>query len=166
MIKKKICMLGAFAVGKTSLVQQYVNSIFSEKYHTTIGVKIDQKKVTVNDKEVNLLLWDIHGEDNFQKVKSSYLIGASGYFIVIDGTRRDTIQVGLELKKMAETVVDGVPYVVLINKSDLMDTDWDITNDDITFLRENGMEVIITSAKENKGVDEAFLRLTELMINT
>ena len=43
MIKKKICMLGAFAVGKTSLVQQYVHSIFSEKYQTTVGVKIDKK---------------------------------------------------------------------------------------------------------------------------
>ena len=66
MIKKKICMLGAFAVGKTSLVQRFVNSIFSEKYQTTIGVKIDQKLVQTGDTEVNLMLWDIHGEDNYQ----------------------------------------------------------------------------------------------------
>ncbi len=165
MIKKKICMLGAFAVGKTSLVQRYVNSIFSEKYHTTIGVKIDSKMVTVGDTTVNLLLWDIHGEDNFQKVKSSYLIGASGYFIVIDGTRRDTLDVGLALQEMAKKVVKEVPFLVLINKSDLMDDEWEISEDDINALKEKGMEVILTSAKENVGVEEAFLRLTELMIN-
>jgi len=73
MIKKKIVMLGSFAVGKTSLVQRFVNSIFSEKYLTTIGVKIDQKIVNVNDKEVNLLLWDIHGEDDYQKMVLSQL---------------------------------------------------------------------------------------------
>jgi len=67
MIKKKVCMLGAFAVGKTSLVQRFVNSIFSVKYQTTIGVKIDQKMISLGETEVNLLLWDIHGEDDFQK---------------------------------------------------------------------------------------------------
>ena len=43
MIQKKICMLGAFAVGKTSLVQRYVHSLYSDKYLTTVGVKIDKK---------------------------------------------------------------------------------------------------------------------------
>jgi small GTP-binding protein len=157
-------MLGAFAVGKTSLVQRYVNSIFSEKYQTTIGVKIDQKMVRADGKEVNLLLWDIHGEDNFQKVKASYLTGASGYFIVMDGTRRDTLKVGLELKNMADTVVKGVPYLVLVNKSDLKE-EWEITDTDIADLKDMGIEVILTSAKEGTKVEEAFLRLTELMIN-
>jgi small GTP-binding protein len=157
-------MLGAFAVGKTSLVQRYVNSIFSEKYQTTIGVKIDQKMVRAGGKEVNLLLWDIHGEDNFQKVKASYLTGASGYFIVMDGTRRDTLKVGLELKNMADTVVKGVPYLVLVNKSDLKE-EWEITDTDIADLKDMGIEVILTSAKEGTKVEEAFLRLTELMIN-
>jgi len=96
MIKKKICMLGSFAVGKTSLVQQFVNSIFSEKYHTTIGVKIDQKNVLIDGNEVTLMLWDIHGEDEFQKVKPAYIMGSAGYFIIMDGTRRNSIETGLE----------------------------------------------------------------------
>ncbi len=85
-------MVGAFAVGKTSLVQRYVRSVFSEKYQTTIGVKIDQKEVEYNGKTINLLLWDIHGEDDFMKVKPTYLIGASGYFLVADNTRAETLQ--------------------------------------------------------------------------
>jgi small GTP-binding protein len=165
MIKKKVCMLGAFAVGKTSLVQRYVNSIFSEKYHTTIGVKIDQKMVEVGGQKVNLLLWDIHGEDNFQKVKASYLMGASGYFIVIDGTRNNTVKVGLELKQMAEKIVKNAPFIVLINKYDLLETEWELTEDDVNELKDKGMEVMFTSAKENMGVEEAFMKLTELMIN-
>lgn len=67
MIKKKVVLLGSFAVGKTSLVQRYVKSIFSEKYQTTIGVKIDQKIVNIDNTELNLLLWDIYGEDDYQK---------------------------------------------------------------------------------------------------
>ena len=67
MIQKKICMLGAFAVGKTSLVKQYVSGIFSEKYHTTVGVKIDKKMVEVDGQSMTLILWDLHGEDEFSK---------------------------------------------------------------------------------------------------
>jgi GTPase SAR1 family protein len=72
-IKKKICMVGSFAVGKTSLVRQYVRSMFSEKYHSTVGVKIDKKSVAVDDRTVDLILWDIQGEDEFQRVHIAYL---------------------------------------------------------------------------------------------
>ena len=91
MIQKKICMVGAFAVGKTSLVQRFVRSIFSEKYKTTVGVKIDKKVMNVNSQDLTLILWDLHGEDEFQELQRSYLRGTSGYFLVVDGTRPVTL---------------------------------------------------------------------------
>ncbi len=160
MIKKKICMLGSFAVGKTSLVQQYVNSIFSEKYHTTIGVKIDQKIIRYNNTDVNLLLWDIHGEDKYQKVKPAYIMGSSGYFVVIDGTRRNTVETALELQKMAAGIAPEAACIFLLNKSDLTD-EWELTEEDMTTLKQTGFPVIKTSARLNEGVEEAFLKLTE-----
>lgn len=163
MIKKKIVMLGSFAVGKTSLVQRFVNSIFSEKYQTTIGVKIDQKVVTVNKTDVNLLLWDLHGEDDYQKIKRTYLMGASGCFIVIDGTRKATFQIANEL---IETVVSTIPnsaIVILINKSDLKD-EWDISEKDIDSLKNRGYEIIETSAKTNEAVEMAFIKIAQLML--
>ena len=62
MIQKKICMLGAFAVGKTSLVKRYVHSMFSDKYLSTVGVKIDKKVLHNGDSEVMLMLWDLYGD--------------------------------------------------------------------------------------------------------
>lgn len=164
MIKKKICMLGAFAVGKTSLIQRFVNSIFSEKYLTTIGVKIDQKSLIIDDKNVSLILWDIHGEDEFQKINPNYLTGASGYFLVMDGTRFNTLNVALKLKSMAEKTIGNVPFVILINKSDLKH-DWEINQDEINSLMNQNMIVIETSAKEDHSVDEAFRTLAHLCLN-
>ena len=163
MIKKKVCMLGSFAVGKTSLVQQFVNSIFSEKYHTTIGVKIDQKKVQIGENEVNLMLWDIHGEDEFQKVRPTYIMGSFGYFIVMDGTRRNSIEIGLELQKLVEKTVGKVPFIILINKSDLKEQ-WEITGEDIKQLKAQGTEVMLTSAKTGDAVEEAFIHLKHQML--
>ena len=68
-------MLGSFAVGKTSLIRRFVESIYSEAYHTTVGVKIDKRVVRHNDSEVTLVLWDLYGEDEFQKMRWSYLRG-------------------------------------------------------------------------------------------
>ena len=63
MIQQKLCMLGSFAVGKTSLVGRFVRQMFSDRYLTTVGVRIDKKELVVAGREVKLVLWDIHGED-------------------------------------------------------------------------------------------------------
>ena len=98
MIEKKICMLGSFAVGKTSLVTRFVTSIFSDRYLTTIGVKIDKKIVSLAGRDITLIVWDIHGDDEFQRIRTSYLRGASGYLLVVDGTRRDTLATAMGLR--------------------------------------------------------------------
>ena len=65
MLQKKICLLGAFSVGKTSLIQRFVSSLFDDKYLTTVGVKIDKKIVTVDQQEIMLMIWDLAGEDDY-----------------------------------------------------------------------------------------------------
>ena len=86
-------MLGGFSVGKTSLVKRYVQSVFSETYLTTVGVKIDKKTVDLPDRSVNLILWDLAGEDDISSLRMSYLRGSAGYVLVADGTRRTTLDV-------------------------------------------------------------------------
>src|SRR4030095_6092425 len=90
-VQKKVCMLGTFAVGKTSLVRRFVESIYSDKYHTTVGVKIDKKVVPVDGEEVMLMLWDIEGTESEHEMRMSYLRGAAGYLMVVDGTRQETL---------------------------------------------------------------------------
>jgi small GTP-binding protein len=163
MIKKKICMLGSFAVGKTSLVQRFVRSVFSEKYFTTVGVRIDQKTVNVDGRDVLLMLWDIHGEDDFQKVKASYLYGMSGFLLVADGTRKATLDVAVGLKKLCDSTVGPVPCMLLLNKSDMADR-WAISQDRLAEIEKDGLKVVRTSALTGDGVEDAFLALTKSMV--
>ena len=163
MIKKKIAMLGAFAVGKTSLVQQFVHGIFSEKYQTTIGVKIDQKDLQINGTDITLMLWDLYGDDDFMKMKPTYLIGASAYLLVADGTRSETIDVALQLQEVAAATTNHAPFLLLINKSDLSDT-WEIAPETIHRLQQKGWTVLLTSAKKNLMVEEAFNKLAGMIV--
>lgn len=163
MIQKKICMLGAFAVGKTSLVRRFVESIFSETYHTTVGVKIDKKTVHVNANEVNLVLWDLYGDDDFQKIRWSYFQGASGYLLVADGTRRTTLEKALLLEERARHEIGSVPFIFVINKSDLL-RDWELDATAEAELRAKKWTVLRSSAKTGEGVEEAFTELTRKML--
>ena len=157
MIQKKVCMLGGFAVGKTSLIARFVRSIFSDKYLTTVGVKIDKKTVKAADRDVTLVLWDINGQDEFQDVQDSYLRGMSGYLLVVDGTRRDTLETVSQLQQRAQAVAGNVPFVVVLNKSDLA-TDWQVDERGIVRFAEQGWPSVRTSAKTGEGVEETFLK--------
>ncbi|MBD1934197.1 MULTISPECIES: Rab family GTPase [Cyanophyceae] len=158
MIQKKICMVGAFATGKTSLVARFVHSIYSDIYQTTVGVKIDKKLVKVGEKEINFILWDLYGEDEFQKVRMSYLRGSSGYLVVVDGTRRTTLDKAFNLQKRVEDTIGTVPFILVLNKWDLKD-EWDIDDSSMDELAERNWTVIKGSAKTGLGVEEAFLTL-------
>lgn len=155
MIQKKICMLGGFAVGKTSLVRRFVTNLFSEQYQSTIGVSIDKKTLSVGGQPVTLVLWDLYGEDDYQRLRESYLRGASGYILVMDGTRKATLGTALALQETAARVLGTVPFVTIINKADLQ-SEWEIDERAISQLRERNWTVFSGSAKFGQGVDELF----------
>ncbi|MDH3458735.1 MAG: GTP-binding protein [Gemmatimonadota bacterium] len=162
MIQKKICMVGVFATGKTSLVRQFVFSKFSERYHSTVGVKIDRKRVTVGDREVNMLLWDLEGRDGAQELQTSYLRGASGIIYVCDGTRPDTFEQVFELRTLVDQTVGTVPSVLALNKADLA-SEWRIADAQVSENEDSTWHVLRTSAKTGHGVEEAFLWIATAM---
>jgi small GTP-binding protein len=165
MIQKKICMLGGFAVGKTSLVSRFVRSIFSDKYLTTVGVKIDKKPLTVDGHDVTLMLWDLYGQDEFQSIQETHLRGTAAYLLVIDGTRPATLDMARELHQLATRVLGGVPFVVVLNKSDLI-AEWRLDTENVMASFPGSAAVVRASAKSGDGVEEAFVTLTRALVKS
>ena len=163
-LQKKVCMLGSFGVGKTSLVSQFVYSIFSEEYLTTIGVKIDKRDLEINGETLRLILWDLAGDDRFDTLQHTYLKGSAGNILVVDGSRRDTYAVALDIMETYHESVGSLPMVCAINKSDLK-ADWEVTEEDIENLRKRNWEVMLTSATDKQSVEELFHRLGNLILD-
>ena len=164
MISKKICMLGAFSVGKTSLVGRYVNSIFSDSYISTVGVKISKKQVKVKEQDVNIILWDMEGKDDFVDVNLSYLKGAMGYFIVVDLTRKETLEIALQIRKNSIALIgEDIPNIILLNKADIEVRE--VTDQQITELANTGIHFLLTSAKTGENVENAFNTIAEQMLS-
>ena len=163
MLQKKICMVGMFGTGKTCLVQRYVHSLFSVKYLTTVGVKIDRREVQASGQPVMLMLWDLEGRDEVRNINPSYVKGAHGVLYVVDGTRRDTFDKLFEIRDLVTNAIGAVPSVVALNKSDLAD-EWQLAVADERRLATEGLFALRTSAKSGTGVEEAFQRLADATV--
>jgi len=162
-LQKKICMIGGFSVGKTSLVRRFVESIFDERYQTTIGVKIDRKRVAVRGQTVNLIVWDLAGDDDLEQLRMSHLRGASGYILVADGCRSATLDQALSLHERITSVLGPTPFVVALNKEDLAD-EWEIGDRETNGVAQHGWTIFRTSARTGHNVENLFLTLAEKML--
>ncbi len=178
-ISKKVALLGSHAVGKTSLISRFVYQKFSDKYLTTIGLKVDKKTVEINGHRVDLVIWDIAGRDNTSEVPYYYLRGCSGIIYVIDTTRDSTFEkLDLKIKELQE-MVPGVEVVIAANKADLFlsEEELDSEKDTVELLMQNAEFVktlggiplkphYITSAKTGLNVENMFLGLANSMLSS
>ena len=167
-IKKKICLLGSFAVGKTSLIQRFVYDRFDEKYLTTMGVKISQKVLPpiqdpLSGKMIQhiFLIWDIAGLAKFDSVAKNYFRGAAGALAVADLTRRETIGHITELCDKFKSVNPNAFLVVLGNKMDIFKEDQKALSELKTKAADYATDLILTSAKTGEHVEKAFLNLSQ-----
>jgi len=167
--KKKICLLGDPAVGKTSLIGRYVLDMFDDKYLSTIGTKVTKKNVLIEDEkkglriDLALMIWDIVGQKEYKKLHQMYYQNASGAIAVCDLTRRETLA---SLESWVESIfeVNGpIPIVFLGNKADLQEK-ITITQDDLQKIADKyNTKSFITSAKTGLNVENAFQTIARLV---
>lgn len=160
-LQKKVCLLGDFAVGKTSLIRRFVEDRFDDKYLSTIGVKISRKSLTREDYLLNLLVWDLAGGDDFSKAGSSYLRGAAGALIVCDLSRKETLApleyYAQQLRALQETAV----LIFIGNKADLVE-EQEISPDDLAEIAHTfAAQFLLTSALVGSNVEESFNLLAQ-----
>lgn len=162
-VQKKICLLGEFAVGKTSLVRRFVDGRFSDKYLSTIGVNIKRKKLDRGDHTLVFLLWDLAGGNNYSQMPSSYLRGASGAIIVCDLTRESTLSGLQRYQTQLHEASPGAEIVLAANKLDL-EAEREIDEQALAEVAERlGAPIFTTSAKSGDNVEAAFARLADLL---
>ena len=164
-MQKKIALLGASGVGKTSLVRRFVASIFDEKYLTTIGVKVDKRAVRVGAEDVALMIWDVAGAEEHFTVPSAYVKGASGYLLVADGTRIETFAAAAAIIEQMDRDLGPLPFVFVVNKKDLVDA-WQADAARLDAMRTRSVAVLTSSAKTGEGVEEAFQQLANAIVGS
>jgi small GTP-binding protein len=162
--KCKVCMVGAAGVGKTSLVQRFVRSIFSPSYLTTVGVKIDKKVITIGGHDLTMMLWDTAGQEEGAHMDLKHVQGAHGLIVVADGCRAVTLGTALELRDRIYDKIGRRPTALVVNKLDLL-PEWEIKRETLESLSAGGIATFMTSAATGKAVPEMFHYLARTLLH-
>ncbi len=152
MLSRKVILTGSFGVGKTSLFSRFISNTFSDRYITTIGVKVDKKSLEIDGQEISILLWDIAGEVTQNKVPNSYFLGASAIIYVFDLNRPSTYKnIKIDIDYLNK-ILPSITILIVGNKKDLLDTE------KIKTIEEDvGHPIdLYTSAKTGENVDNLF----------
>ena len=169
-ITKKVCLLGDFAVGKTSLVRRFVYSIFEERYLATIGVRVSRKVLHLADgaadeeTKLMLMLWDMAGSDVFTRMRASYLRGAAGVVLVCDLTRSETLPSLNDYIAILRDLNMHIPLILAANKCDLTDQIQLSMAEIEDFVTPLAAPYYLTSAKDDIAVDVIFGHLGRLLL--
>ncbi|CAJ1007393.1 ADP-ribosylation factor family/50S ribosome-binding GTPase [Leishmania naiffi] len=181
----KIIILGDSGVGKTSLMHQYVSHTFDSRYKATIGADFLSKDVEVNGRVVTLQIWDTAGQERFQSLGSAFYRGADACILVFDVTQQESFaHIGSWMEEFS--IQAGRRDSVLVgNKTDLEDRRqvasktvqaWCAKQNAAAANANNGagagaddsaateMKYFETSAKENAGVEDAFIAVAQLAL--
>ena len=163
-IQKKVCLLGEFAVGKTSLMQRFVHNRFSNVYSSTIGAKVSTKVIEIHDgPSVGLVIWDLAGGEEFSHIQESYLKGSAGAILVCDLTRKKTL---VDLSGYAQRLLSVAPQANLIlaaNKLDLQNLRQIDQGALVKQAEKLGVDYHLVSAKTGEGVEQVFEELARVV---
>jgi small GTP-binding protein len=162
-VQKKVCLLGDFGVGKTSLVRRFVEDRFDDRYLTTIGVKISRKTIARSYGSMSMLVWDLAGSTGFDSFTNpSYMQGTAGAVIVCDLTRRETLTIIAEYARQTRIINSRTHLVFVGNKVDLESErvilDRDLREVSATF---GDGTFFLSSAKTGTQVEDIFFSLAE-----
>ncbi len=163
----KIVIIGDYSVGKSTLIANFVEKKFRESYIPTIGVQISKRSYEIDGALVDLMIWDLAGQQSFAKVRQQFYGGADGIFIVYDLTRKSSLENVNKWYRECLKYAGSVPCVLVGNKIDLTD-ERVVNSDDVLNLLENNKvnfkTTIETSAKTGEKVEEAFYSLVKSVL--
>ncbi len=167
-VSKKVCLLGDFGVGKTSLVRRFVYDLFDDRYLSTVGVKVSRKTVVIPRQEemieMTMMLWDLAGSEEFDRVRASYLRGTAGAIFVCDLTRPSTLDSLHVYLRDLSSVSPSTPIVIAGNKCDLLDQRLLQPSQIEGLANENHFPWYLTSARSGVEVESVFRHLGRAML--
>ncbi|KAL7720852.1 Ras-related protein Rab-7b [Entamoeba marina] len=167
----KTILIGDSGVGKTSLINRYVNNQFSDVYKATIGSDFLIKPVTVNGNQYTLQIWDTAGHERYSCVVTTFYRGSDCCILVFDVTSRESFS---HLEKWKNEFIEGanaanpasIPIYVVGNKIDCEPERREVSESQAReWCKLNGHTYFETSAMSSQNVGDLFVTLAEEVVS-
>ncbi len=158
----KILILGDSGVGKSTLLQQYIDECFEPNYISTVGVDYYCKTITVQDKRVKLALWDTAGQERFKAITQSYLRSTHGIILIYDITNAESYN---HVKNWYALIPENTRCFLIGNKSDLIMSRRITYDQGANLAKEINCPFFETSAKYYHNIADTFLHIASDLTN-
>jgi len=159
-VRYKMVLFGDSTVGKTSVVERFINDKFEECYISTLGYNVYEKQIPYKDSVISLMIWDIGGQEKFRDLRKRYAEGANVAFIVFDITNKQSFDNVAVWRRDLEEFAGKAPFILIGNK---MDLEWNrkVPKADAQRIASQlgALDFFETSAKTGVGVENAFKML-------
>jgi len=161
----KVVLLGEGRVGKTSILLRYIRGEYDDKQISTLQASYLDKKIVVDNKAVQLSLWDTAGQERFHALGPIYYRDADGALLVYDITDEQSfVKVKTWVRELRKIVGNDIAITIAGNKIDLEKNRHVVEKDALDYAESVGAAHYHTSAKLNKGLDDAFVDLAHKMM--
>ena len=153
----KLLLIGNTFVGKTLIVQKFIDNTFSKSTKATIGVDLQSRILDINGKKVKYLIWDTAGEDRMKTMTYAYYRGCHVVLIVYDVTSKKSFEnVTTWVECVDKFAKSNVLRILVGNKTDLEDKRVISKEEGKKLAEENGLKFYEISAKTMNGLVEMF----------
>ncbi|XP_033736393.1 ras-related protein Rab-1A-like [Pecten maximus] len=157
----KFIVIGDSGVGKSSLLLRFADDVFSDTYISTIGVDFKNQTLKIEDKTVQLQIWDTAGQESLKTITSSFYRGAHGIMLVYDVTDMESFR-NLEtwIQEVDKYSTYDSPMILVGNKSDMTPQRVVTYTMGKEYGERLGITFMETSAKSSTNVEALFMSLT------
>jgi small GTP-binding protein len=163
----KLLLLGDSGVGKSSLMLRFSDNQFKSTFINTIGVDFKIKNLVIKGKRVKVQIWDTAGQERFRTITKTYYRGAQAYVLVYDITDRNSFDhIKYWLSEIQKHGNEFVPKIIVGNKSDLEEKRAVPSDEGKKFADERSVSFMETSARDGNNVQEMFMKLIEMWLDT
>ena len=157
--KYKLIFLGDQGVGKSCILNRFMNGTFTEEYQATIGLDFQSKNVQIDNQDIHLLLYDTAGQEKFRSLIPMYTRDANIILLVYEVTSKDSfLHLNHWLNDLTTVKKDEVIFVVVGNKTDLEDKREVSREEGEQFAKDNDYLFAEVSAKDGKGFQDLFYK--------
>lgn len=162
----KLLLIGDSGVGKTCVLFRFSEDAFNATFISTIGIDFKIRTIELDGKKIKLQIWDTAGQERFHTITTAYYRGALGIMLVYDVTNENTFQnISKWMRRIEDHANEDVDRILVANKCDLESARL-ITRESGELLARNyGIQHVETSALSSENVEQAFILLTEQILN-
>ena len=157
--KYKLIFLGDQSVGKSCILNRFMNDTFTEEYQATIGLDFQSKNVQIDNQDIHLLLYDTAGQEKFRSLIPMYTRDANIILLVYDISSKDSfVHLTDWLNDLTTINKDEVIFAVVGNKIDLEEQRVVKLEEGENFAKEHDFIFAEVSAKTGDGFSELFYK--------